>query len=176
MRVMFPVAFRGSVGRAGRSPASGGSRAPKGAAGRSRTSVEDGGESSRNVPVAHAPVIARRCTTAGAVPPGASGARLASQGEGSVRADPERPGLDALDSEDAVRPRGIGEHGAVVVIAGCAGDEHGVLAVDVAYWTAERKSRYPGGSDSRSTNALPEPISDRSKATPDRCCRSRPPA
>lgn len=74
-----------------------------------------------------------------------------------VRADPERPGLHTLDSEDAVHPRIIGEHGAYFALAGCMHDEHRVLTVDVAYRSAERD-----------VAALTEPLDERRVVVPAR--------
>jgi hypothetical protein len=46
--------------------------------------------------------------------------------------------LNTFDAEDAVCPGVIGEHGARLVHAARPHDEHGVLAVNVAYRPAER--------------------------------------
>jgi hypothetical protein len=63
-----------------------------------------------------------------------------------VSADPERPRLDAVESEDAVHPRIIREHRTCIILAGRAHDEHRVLPVDVADRSAERDRAVLGES------------------------------
>jgi hypothetical protein len=53
-----------------------------------------------------------------------------------MRPQPET--FDALDSEDAVHPRILGERGTSLVLADRVHDKHDMLPADLAYWPPER--------------------------------------